>query len=283
MGIIIGLVIAAVQAVEGRKLFFPVNILIGTVTGVVIGVSAYALTALALSKGIVGAALAARAAAWAAISFLLSVIIVIARRIMVHARDEAFSASMNVPQKAGVALSVLVVLVSLYADGALTGRMEEMSQETALRFEQLRQQLTPDGLAVLNAAGRIDPAKGDLVVSGTIQNALDRQKPGWFLVVEVYDADQKVLSQMKMINGAQAFSRRDLEILAKRGTKIDELIQRFIAAVVKPQGASIPAKGAVQFEMRLPEPPANAASFLPVLKPFDPAVMLKEFSADLKG
>jgi len=279
MGIIIGLVVAAIQAGAGRKLLFLVNILIGTVIGAGIGLGVHALISLAMGKGADGAALIARSAAWLVISFLLSIILVITRRIMVHSKEESFSEPMTGLQRTGLAISVLVILASVYAAGALTGSMEKMGQDAA---QQLRLQMTPDGLTVVNAAGHIDPASGDLIIAGTVQNALDRKKPGWFLVVEVYDANQKVISQMKMLNGAQAFTRRDYEIMAKRGMKIDDLMQHFIAAAVRPQGGAIPAKGAVQFEMRLPEPPSNAASFLPTLKPFDPVIMLRELAADLK-
>jgi predicted Zn finger-like uncharacterized protein len=283
MGVIIGLAVAIIQAGAGRKLFFLVNILTGTALGAGVGISVHVLTSLALGKGIHSAALIARSAAWLAVSFLLSIMLVIARRLMVHSKEETFSEPLSGLQKTGLTLSLVLVLASLYADGALTGRMENMSQDAARQLQQLRQQMMPDGLTVVNAAGRIDPASGDLVITGTVQNALDSQKPGWFLVVEVYDRDQKVLSQMKMLNGVQAFTRRDYEVLSKRGVKVEDLVQRFIGAATGSPGGAIPAKGSVQFEVRLPEPPANAASFLPLLKPFDPVVMLEEISADWKG
>jgi hypothetical protein len=44
--------------------------------------------------------------------------------------------------------------------------------------------------------------------------------------------------------------------------------------------AVIPAKGSVQFEARLMNPPAGIASFLPVLKAFDPAAAFKSIMDD---
>ena len=282
MGILVGLVIAVIQALAGRKLLFLVNILLGTLLGAGVGLGIQTILSFALGKGVDTAGLIAGATAWLAISFLISIVVVIARRLMVHGKEATFEEPLSGLQKAGLAISALVVLASLYADGSLTGRMEKIQQDTAQKLQQLRQLMTPEGLTVVNASGHIDPANGDLVVSGTVQNTLDRNKQGWYLVVDVYDGNQKVITQMKMVNGAQAFSRRDIEILVKRGAKVDELVKRLIRSATQLEGGAIPAKGSVQFELRLPEPSANAAGFLPVLRSFDPIVTLNELTADLK-
>jgi predicted Zn finger-like uncharacterized protein len=283
MGVMIGLAVAAVQAAAGRKLFFLVNILIGTMAGAAIGIGVHVLTSLALGKGVHVASVIARSASWTVVTFLLSVVLVVTRRLMVHAKEESFAEPLGGLQKTWLALSLLAVLASLYADGVLTGRMDKLSHDAARQIQQISQQLTPDGLTVVNAAGHIDPASGDLVITGTVRNDLDRQKPGWFLVVEVTDKEQKVITRMKMLNGVQAYAKRDFEVLEKRGVKVEDQMRRFLGAATGSPGGALPPKGAVSFEMRLPEPPANAAGFLPLLKPFDPAVMLKEFAADWKN
>jgi hypothetical protein len=157
--------------------------------------------------------------------------------------------------------------------------MEMATQEATQQRREYPWQISPDGLNVMNARGYIDPASGDLVVTGTVQNATDTQKPGWYLEIEVYDGAQSLLALVRMVNGVQIYSQRDYDILSRRGMNLDEVKTKLATAV---RTAVIPGRGSVLFEARLLEPPAGIASFLPYLRAFDPTVAFGDIAGQRK-
>lgn len=168
-----------------------------------------------------------------------------------------------------IAAALIAVLVALYFLGYLWGKSDQVAQQTPKKAPQ---EITAEGLAIADPAAYLDPEKGDLVVTGTVQNSLDRTKPGWYLVIDITDGSQKVVATVRVVNGVQIMTKRDYGILAKRGLNVDEIKAANAKAV---RTAVVPAKGSVNFEARLYEPPADIAGFLPVLKTFDPEVVLE--------
>ncbi len=263
MSVLIGLVISIVQAKAGKKLFFLVNVLIGTVFGAGFGVGESIMISLASGAGLNVQLIVANAIMSAAAAFVLSILVVVARRILINEKNETLSADLSGLQKAGLVVSLVVVLFAFYETGTITGRMEQSMQEPGQKHGDM---LVPTGLQVSNAHGYIDPATGDLVVSGSIQNTTDKPKLGWYLVTEVRDAKEVVLTTVKMMNGIQLYTAKERELLAKRGTKTED-IQKMTAV----RDGMIPARGSVNFEVRVMNPPAGSAGFLPTLRAFDPA------------
>jgi hypothetical protein len=279
MGIVLGLVTALVQAKAERKLFFLVNILIGTVFGAGLGAGMRATILLASGQKWEIGPLLTDAVAWGALALVLSCLLAITRRIMVHTKEETFSASLSGIEQAGLGASLVIILIALFADGTLTSKMEMATQEATQQRREYPWQISPDGLNVMNARGYIDPASGDLVVTGTVQNATDTQKPGWYLEIEVYDGAQSLLALVRMVNGVQIYSQRDYDILSRRGMNLDEVKTKLATAV---RTAVIPGRGSVLFEARLLEPPAGIASFLPYLRAFDPTVAFGDIAGQRK-
>ncbi|MDH4163220.1 MAG: zinc-ribbon domain-containing protein [Nitrospirota bacterium] len=270
LGIMIGLLIAVVQAQTGKRFFFLVNILIGTFFGAVFGAGMSAVVALASGSGFSVERISAAAIAWGGVSFLLGIFVVIARRLMVFTKEETFGAEISTLGKVGLGLSALVILGALYGEGTLSGRMEQALKQMAKQAGAVQKKMTlitPDGLAVVNGMAYPDPASGDLVITGAVQNMQDRPKEGWYLEADVLDAGQKVLATVRVLNGVQLFSQRDRAVLAKRSVNIDALRESMVQA----SRSSIPARGTVPFEVRLYEMPAGSVSFMPNLKRFDPA------------
>ena len=265
MSVLIGLVISIVQAKAGKKLFFLVNVLIGTVFGAGFGVGESIMISLASGAGLNVQLIVANAIMSAAAAFVLSILVVVARRILINEKNETLSADLSGLQKAGLVASLVLVLFAFYETGTITGRMEQSMQEPGQKYGDM---LIPTGLQVSNAHGYIDPATGDLVVSGSIQNTTDKPKLGWYLVTEVRDAKEVVLTTVKMMNGIQLYTAKERELLAKRGTKTED-IQKMIAV----RDGMIPARGSVNFEVRVMNPPAGSAGFLPTLRSFDPALL----------
>jgi predicted Zn finger-like uncharacterized protein len=270
MGVVIGLLLSIMQALAGKKLFFLVNILIGTVfgAGFAVGksvvVSLVSGTALNLRQILLGGANVA------AFSFVISVLVVIARWIMVNEREETFSANLSGLQKAGIAVSLLIVLGAVYETGTFAGKIQRSQQENRERSHGTapRELVTAEGLQVINAHGYFDPATGDLVITGSVQNTTDKPKAGWYLETEVRDARETVLATVKMLNGVQRYTDKDREILTKRGAKAEDL-QKMSAF----REGMVPARGNVNFEVRVMNPPAGSAGFLPALRAFDLATL----------
>jgi hypothetical protein len=134
-----------------------------------------------------------------------------------------------------------------------------------------------EGLRILNGAGSVEP-NGDLLISGLVENATDKERSAWYVVVDVFDAQGKVLSQIRLLNGKQIYTRKDYDVLAKRGTNIQELKTK----ILQEHGVIIPAKGSVPFELRYIQPPVGVASFNATLHPFDPVKLFKEIAEEAK-
>jgi len=134
-----------------------------------------------------------------------------------------------------------------------------------------------EGLRVVNPSGSVEP-NGDLLITGSVENLTDKERSGWYVVVEVYDANGKVLNKIRLLNGKQIYSHADYDVLAKRGLNVSELKAKSLQS----QGVVIPAKGSVSFEMRYIQPPVGIASFNAVLQPFDPIRLFKEIEQETK-
>jgi hypothetical protein len=264
LSVMIGMIIALVQARAGKKLFFLVNILVGTIMGAGFGVGESAVLSLIAGSGLNIPLIITNAAGTAAVAFVLSVLVVISRRFMVFTKDETFSQPLTGLQKAGLAASLAVALVAVYEIGSFAGRMEQTAGMTHL---QAREIVSAAGLQVANAHGYFEPGTGDLVITGAIRNMTDRPKAGWYLVAEIRDDKEAVLTTVSMLSGIQLFTAEEYKILAKRGANIEELRQA-LSMVGK---GTIPSRGSVDFELRVIGPPKGSARFLPLLKTFDPS------------
>ena len=136
---------------------------------------------------------------------------------------------------------------------------------------------SPEGLQIASASGSLDQNR-DLIVSGTVINTTDKERPAWYMVVHVYDAQGAILMNARMLNGKQLYTKRDYEVLEKRGVNVQELK----AKNLQEPGVIIPPKGSVQFEIRLMEPPVGVSSFNAALEPFDPEQLFKEMAEEQK-
>ena len=275
ISIMIGILIAVLQAKAGRKLFFLVNILIGSLFGAGFGGGMMAVIALASGESLNIVQIAGGAVNGGITACLLSIVLVIVRRIMLFTKSETFSAPLMGGQKAGLALSLIIILAAGYGQGALTGKLEQAAQTMV---EQFQAEITPDGLSVVNATAYVDNATGDLVITGNVRNGLNQPKPGWYLEVKVYDASGSVVATVAMVNDVQILSRKDFHLLEKRGKDIKALKAQMALAV---QAGEVPANGNVPFEVHLMGPPAGIASFLPVLKTFDPAATFRRMAVEM--
>jgi hypothetical protein len=134
-----------------------------------------------------------------------------------------------------------------------------------------------DGLEVMNTAATYD-TRGDYVISGDIVNTTDVERPAWLIVAEMFDNQGILLGRARMLNGIELYTRRDYEILAKRGTNIQELKARNL----QEQRSKLLPKGTVHFEITILEAPAGGVTFNANLQPFDPVQLFNEVVAEQK-
>lgn len=137
--------------------------------------------------------------------------------------------------------------------------------------------ISPEGLQITSASGSLDQNQ-DLIISGMVENTTDKERPAWYVVVHVYDAQGAVIMHGRILNGKQLYTKRDYEILAKRGVNVQELK----AKNLQDPGIVIPPKGSVRFELRFMEPPVGISSFNAMLQPFDPEQLFKEMAEEQK-
>lgn len=132
-----------------------------------------------------------------------------------------------------------------------------------------------EGLQIFNPQGSIQP-NGDLLITGILENAMEKERNAWYVVAEVYDAQGGVLSRIRLFNGKQIYSRGDYDIMAGRGVNVQELK----AKTLQDKDIVIPPKGSINFEMRYFQPPAGIASFNTRVLPFDPDQLNKEMAGE---
>jgi predicted Zn finger-like uncharacterized protein len=193
---------------------------------------------------------------------------------VIAASQVAPAASSGTVKKLLVFIAVLLVIIGAAAFGAkwYFGRASQQVSDA------VKAVTTPEGLQILNASGAMDPIKGDLVISGVVENSTDKPKPAWYVVADVYDAQGTVLVKAKFLSGKQLYTRRDYDILLKRGVNIQDLK----AKNLQEQGVIIPPKGTVNFEIHIMEPPVGIVSFNATLQPFDPVQLFKEMVEEQK-
>jgi len=134
-----------------------------------------------------------------------------------------------------------------------------------------------DGLQVVNTSTAYD-AKGDFVISGDIVNATDVERPAWLVVADVFDGAGALLGRARMLNGIELYTRRDYDILAKRGINILELKARNL----QEQRSRLLPNGKVHFEITIIEPRSGIVKFDATLQPFDPVQLFKEIIEEQK-
>ena len=183
------------------------------------------------------------------------------------------AASSGVGKKLVIFITVLLIVGAAAVFGAkwYLGRAAERVSDAAKAVT------SPEGLQITNASGSIDPVTQDLVITGSVENITDKPRPAWYIVAEVYDAQNTVLIRAKMLSGKQIYTRRDYDILVKRGQNMQDLKKKMLE-----QGVIIPPKSMVNFEIRIMEPPVGIASFNATLQPFDPVQLFKEIAEDQK-
>jgi len=169
--------------------------------------------------------------------------------------------------------TVILVIIGMIGYGVYT----YMGHKTQKREDLLKELSSTEGLHISSASGNID-SNGDLLIKCVIENSLDRERPVWYVVVDIYSAQGSLLGRIRSINGKQMYTQRDYDILSKRGMNIQELK----AKNLEDQGVTIPPKGSVTFELKYVQPLSGAASVTATVSPFDPIRMFKELAEEIQ-
>jgi hypothetical protein len=188
-----------------------------------------------------------------------------------------FDAAPQTPASGFRKTAPILAVVLLVGGAAVLGVISYLGKESGPATKTEVRITSPEGLQIVNPSAGFDSAKGDLVITGTVENSTEKPKPAWYVVVEVFDAQNTVIAKARLLSGKQLYSKRDLEILAKRGANIQDLKMKSLD-----QGMTIPPKGSSNFEIRILEAPAGVASFNPMLQPFDPMQLFKELAEEQK-
>ncbi len=183
------------------------------------------------------------------------------------------AASSGTGKKLPIFIAVLLVIIIAAVFGA-KWYLGRASQQVS---DAVKTATTPEGLLITSSSGVIDPENQDLVITGVIENTTDKPRPAWYVVADVYDAQNTVLVRAKMLSGKQIYTRRDYDILTRRGRNIQDLKMK-----IQEPGIIIQPKSTVNFEIRIMQPPVGIASFNATLQPFDPVQLFKEIVEDQK-
>lgn len=276
LGIVIGLILAAIQSATRKRIFSGIGIIIALVFGATLGATK-ALVAAAGTGGYLSlAVMIPETMGWTAKALIIGVLLILVRRLMMTDKKESFSARISVTQVLGFLLSLTIIAVATYGEVESAKLMRVAATSAVDTFKNVT---STEGLQITNnPSGYID-SNGDLVITGVVENTTDKEKPIWYLVASVFDAQGSVLIQAKVLSGRQIYTPRDYEIFTKRGVNVQEL-----AAKLGPEkGTPLPPHGMSNFEIRIMEPPIGIATFNTVLQKFDPLLMVKEAAEQIKN
>jgi predicted Zn finger-like uncharacterized protein len=183
----------------------------------------------------------------------------------------------SMPSRPGrmlVVLFAVLVIAGLAAYGIFL--YLQSSQPSLQKVREAPREITSiEGLQIVNPVGSME-ANGDLLITGVIENATVKERPAWYVLAVVNDAQGAELAKIRVLNGQQIFTRRDYDILAGRGVNVQELKTKSL----QEKGVVIPPMGSVKFEVRYLQPPPGVAGFHTQLLPFDPVQMNKEIAAE---
>ena len=143
--------------------------------------------------------------------------------------------------------------------------------------EVVQEIVSNEGLQIENPVGSVE-ANGDLLITGVIENATEKERTDWYVVAEVYDTQGAILSKIRLLNGNQIYSPRDYDILVKRGVNVQELKTKSLHG----KGVVLPPKGKVNFEARFLQPPSGIASFVVQALPFNREQLNRQIADEVK-
>jgi hypothetical protein len=272
IGILIALFLAVLQSWAERKMFSFLGIILGTLFGAALGAGHGAALDLISRVGINQVRLLNGAIGGGIIAFLVVIPLVIIRRTMLTSKKESFSARLSGGQIFGFLFALAIIGFALYGEFLLSAKVQAAAQGT---MSALMDMSSTEGLKIINPSGYMD-TNGDLVITGTVENAADKEKPLWYLVAEVNDARNTVIVKARMLNGKQLYTQRDYDILARRGANVQDL-----KAKSQERGPALPPKGMMNFEIHVMEPPVGIATFNTMLRQFDPVEMMKEAASEM--
>lgn len=175
-----------------------------------------------------------------------------------------------IPESSGKKYIILIVLFFILA-AAGYGMFMYLQPNSQNAREVFKGVISPEGLRIASVTRSVD-ANHDFLIGGVIENTTNKEWADWYVVVDVYGAEGKVLDSARMWNGKQLYTMKDYEVLAKRGVDVKELRAKNLYG----PGVVIPPKGTVQFEMRFMELSNSVSGFNATLQPFDPVRLYKE-------
>lgn len=192
--------------------------------------------------------------------------------------EPAYSSTPTRSSRMPFALIGAVLLLGLAGYGVFR-YLQEAPQSPQQKVEEATHEIiSNEGLQIVNPSGAMD-AKGDLLVTGVIENNTDKERNAWYVVIDVSNDQGAVLSKIRLLNGSQIYSTRDFEILAGRGQNVQELKTK----ILQDKGNVIPPRGRVNFEARYLQPPAGIASFSVQALPFDPVQLRAEIDGQISS
>jgi predicted Zn finger-like uncharacterized protein len=267
--VLVGIVLAFLQARTESTMFGVLGALIGGLLGVVFGVVRGIIVASGSGAVFSAAMIIGSAIGWGIKGLLLTGAVILVRRAIMSPRKESMAASISGGQLLIVGLAILTVFLGMFGEVRSALNMKTVKEATAKTFQNMA---SAEGLLVANALSSWDPATGDLVLNVTIENQGDTEKKIWYLVATTRDASGAALSTAKMLTGKQIYTQRDYEIMGKRGMDIRNLQIEHMRRKDTP----LAAHGTMDVELRILEPPTGIASFDAAFEPFDPLKMIQE-------
>lgn len=272
LGIIINTIFSRLQDRSSKRLGIPTLLKIGIYTGGLIGfVRIISLHFLAEESDV--SFILQISISWVTGGFLMSLFLAQTRNIIKFSSQKSFSAPTFYRQMLFLFPFALIMTFMSYGEIMDVVKRRELSIfGKQVEKEHVERDL-PEGLKVISPEANMDK-NGDLIITGLVNNSSTINK-SWFLIADVYGADNTVLARGRVINGRQIYSPNEYEILTKK--------RNIPPAALQHHEQILMPKNSADFEMRIIEPPAGIKDFTLTLQPVNYDQLASEDLAYIKA
>lgn len=273
LGVMTGIALAFVDAKTEADMWSARGILVGMLIGVIMGLT-YGIFMYLIIGGVIGTiAIIGSVFGWIIKTAIVTLAVILSKNYVFRSMEPgSFSLEISGMQKTVTAVLFFFMIFTL-------GMEAKGLYLTKSSYEESLKEVSAEGLTVKDMK-ELRNAEGDLVISGLVENLTEDDKTGWYLMAELVDNEDRVISKARLINGAQSYTARDFKIYHERGKRVspERLLKPDTDVIIKP-GES------VSFEVVFLNPPREYKECKLTMKDLDLNAMqeyLRESLEDMK-
>ena len=213
LGVFIGISIAIVSAKSEVDMWSFQGVFVGLAIGLLIGI-VHGIFVNAIIGGVFGMiAIGLSVLGWIIKALLVTVVVIAAKNHVFASHEEGiFSSELSRFQKSAVGTLLFLMIFTIGME--VKGLFNVQSG-----YKDVMQETSSAGLSITNLEAFYNES-GDLIITGSIENAAEETKAGWYAVAELLTEEGEVMRTARVINGVQSFTAEDMKTLSDRRQQV---------------------------------------------------------------